>query len=115
VLENTSSTSEEGDYVLGLTMSTNTEGLRIYVGGQGLANEIMFGGIPFGGIKTIVEVFRGPNYYDYSNMPLELYWGSGCQDDQIMSTIKLKPTFLKPCAKVEFHHDLQTFAITPLT
>jgi hypothetical protein len=113
-LENTSETNEEGDvYALGLKKETNQDGLKIFVGGQPLSDQILFRHFPFGGYKTIVEVFRGPNVYDYSATPIELYWGSGCQDDLIMSTIMLRPMFLKTCAKVEFHHDLQTFAISP--
>jgi hypothetical protein len=60
----------------------------------------------------VVEVYRGPHMYDYSNNPITLYWKSACQDD-IVSTISLKPSYLKPCAKVEFHSSNVTFAITP--
>ena len=114
ILENTSPTDEEGDvYVLGLKKETNQDGLKIFVGGQPLSDQILFRHFPFGSSKAVVEVFRGPKVFDYSASPIELYWGSGCQDDVIISTISLKPMFLKTCAKVEFHHDLQTFAISP--
>ena len=51
-------------YALGLKKETNTEGLRIYVGGQALSDQLLFRHLVFGGYKTVVEVFRGPNFYD---------------------------------------------------
>ncbi len=114
VLENTSESSEEGDlYALQLQKDTNTDGLKVYVGGQTLNGIMYFPHFPFGGTKVVVEVFRGPNMYDYTSQPITLIWSTGCQDDIIISFIELKPQFLKPCAKVEFHSTNVTFAITP--
>jgi hypothetical protein len=113
-LENTSSTKEEGDYTLGLQMDANTDGLRVFVSGQALSSTLSFSSFPFGGAKIVVEVYRGPYMYDYSNNPITLVWGSACDSD-ITSTINLSPSYLKPCAKVEFHSSLKTFAISPTT
>jgi hypothetical protein len=114
VLENTSESNEEGDlYALQLQKDTNTDGLRVYVGGQTLNGIMYFPHFPFGGTKVVVEVFRGPYVYDYTSQPITLIWSTGCQDDIIVSRIQLKPQFLKPCAKVEFHSTNVTFAITP--
>ena len=114
VLENTSESSEEGDlYALQLQKDTNTDGLKVYVGGQTLNGIMYFPHFPFGGTKVVVEVFRGPNMYDYRSQPITLIWSTGCQDDIIVSRIQLKPQYLKPCAKVEFHSTNVTFAITP--
>ena len=98
-------------YALGLRKETNTEGLRIYVGGQPLSNEIVFRHFPYGSFKVVVEVYRGPHMYDYSNNPVTLYWGTACQDDIIVKTIDLKPVFLKECGKAEFHSSLQSFTL----
>ncbi len=114
VLENTSASQEEGDYTLGLQLDANTDGLRVYVSGQALSSTLSFGGFPFGGAKVVVEVFRGPYIYDYSNNPITLVWASAC-DGSISSTINLTPSYLKPCAKVEFHSSLKTFAVSPTT
>jgi hypothetical protein len=114
VLENTSESNEEGLlYSLQLKRDTNTDGLKVFVGGQPLTTRMYFPRFPFGGTKVVVEVFRGPNVYDYTSKPITLVWGSGCQDKVIQSLIQLKPQFLKPCAKVEFHSTNVTFAITP--
>ena len=114
VLENTSQSNEEGDlYALQLQKHTNTDGLKVYVGGQTLNGIMYFPHFPFGGTKVVVEVFRGPNMYDYTSQPITLIWSTGCQDDIIVSRIQLKPQYLKPCAKVEFHSTNVTFAITP--
>ena len=114
VLENTSESNEEGDlYALQLKRDTNTDGLKVFVGGQPLTSIMYFPHFPFGGTKVVVEVFRGPNMYDYTSKPITLIWSTGCQDDIIISFIQLKPQFLKPCAKVEFHSTNVTFAITP--
>ena len=99
--------------MFGMHKETNTEGLRVYVGGQSLSTEILFGGLPFGGTKTVVEVYRsGLRHYDFIEAPIVLYLASAC-DASIASTIKLKPQFLKTCARVEFHSSIKTFAITP--
>ncbi len=111
LLENTSESDEDSDFTLSVSMVTNQEGLRIFVGGQAIAGELVFGGFPFGSHKVVVQVFRGPNYYDYSNMPITLNWNSLCDSGVIFSSLQLKPTFLQPCAKVEFHTTIQTFAI----
>jgi hypothetical protein len=92
---------------------TNTDGLKVFVGGQPLTSIMYFPHFPFGGTKVVVEVFRGPNMYDYTSQPITLIWSTGCQDDIIVSRIQLKPQYLKPCAKVEFHSTNVTFAITP--
>ena len=114
MLENTSESNEEGDlYALSMKRHTNTDGLKVLVGGQPLTSSILFPHFPFGGTKVVVEVFRGPNMYDYTSRPITLAWGTACQDDIIMSFIDLKPQFLKPCAQVEFHHSNKTFAVTP--
>jgi hypothetical protein len=113
VLENTSESKESGDYVLGMLMETNTEGLRVLVGGQPLTGEVLFAGLPFGGTKTVVEVYRsGLRKYDFTEQPITLYLASAC-DGNIKATIDLKPQFLKTCALVEFHSSIKTFAVTP--
>ncbi len=113
-MENTSESNEEGDvYQLSFKRDENTEGLRVYVGGQSLESDILFRHFPFGGSKVVVEVYRGPSVYDYSDIPITLVWGTACQDDIVISYLKLKPVFLKPCARVEFHHDLKFFDIQP--
>ncbi len=114
MLENTSESEEDGDYVLSVQMDTNQDGLRIYVGGQALVNKLLFSGLPFGGTKVVVEVYRGPLMYDYSNNPITLVLESACDGD-IFKLIQLKPSFLKPCAKVVFHSSQQPFAISPTT
>ena len=112
-LINSSPTEEEGDlYMFQMKQHTNTDGLRVYVGGQSLTGPIMFPHFPFGSFQLVIEVYRGPHVFDYTQQPLEFIWSSGCQDDFIVSFIKLRPSFLKMCAKVEFHHDNQTFALT---
>ncbi len=114
MLENTSESNEEGDlYALQLKRDTNTDGLKVLVGGQPLTTIMYFPHFPFGGTKVVVEVFRGPKVYDYTSQPITLIWATGCQDDIIQSFIQLKPQYLKPCAKVEFHSTNVTFAITP--
>ncbi len=110
LLENTSETQESNAYTLSVRMRSNQEGLSVFVGGQPLVSSLVFRGVAFGSSKVIVEVFRGPNYYDYSNTPITLTWGSTC-DGSISSSIQLKPTFLQPCAKAEFHDTLKTFAL----
>jgi hypothetical protein len=96
-----------------MNMSTNTEGLRVLVGGQPLTSEILFAGLPFGGTKTVVEVYRtGIHNYDFTENPITLYMSSAC-DSSITASIKLKPQFLKKCALVEFHSSVKSFAITP--
>ncbi len=112
VLENTSESNEAGDYVLQLQEDTNTNGLKVFIGGQSLSSSVVFNNFPFGGTKVVVEVFRGPNIYDYISKPITLVWGSVC-DDSISDRVQLKPQYLKPCAKVEFHSTNVTFAITP--
>ncbi len=94
-------------------METNTEGLRVLVGGQPLTGEVLFAELPFGGTKTVVEVYRsGLRNYDFTGQPITLYLASAC-DDNIKATINLKPQFLKTCAPVEFHSSIKTFAVTP--
>ncbi len=113
VLENTSQSNEPGDYVLGMQKESNTEGLRVLVGGQPLTGEVLFAGLPFGGTKTAVEVYRsGLRNYDFTNQPITLYFASAC-DGKIKATIRLKPQFLKTCALVEFHRSVEPFTITP--
>jgi hypothetical protein len=113
VLENTSESDEPGDYVLGMQMDSNTEGLRVLIGGQPLTGEVLFAGLPFGGTKTVVEVYRsGLRKYDFTEQPITLYLASACDGD-IKSTIRLKPQYLKTCAPVEFHSSNKTFAVTP--
>ncbi len=75
-----------------------------------MVSSVLFAAFPFGSSKVMVEVFRGPNHYDYSNIPITLKWGSVC-DGNIVSSIALKPIFFQPCAKVEFHDTLKTFAL----
>ena len=99
-------------YALQLQKDTNTDGLRVYVGGQTLNGIMFFPHFPFGGTKVVVEVFRGPKFYDYSNAPIRLNWNSLCDYYVKFSSIELRPTFFQPCAKVEFHDTLKTFAIT---
>ncbi len=111
MLENTSETNEESDFTLNAKLQFNHEGLRIFVGGQPLIGEIIFKRFPFGANKIVVEVFRGPNFYDYSNAPIQLNWNSMCDYYVIYSSIELRPTFFQPCAKVEFHDTLKTFAL----
>jgi hypothetical protein len=111
-LENTSESNEEGDFVLGLANDANSDGVKVFVGGQSLSGPVLFGGFQFGGIKVVVEIFRGPYVYDYTTKPITLIWGSAC-DGNIEARIQLKPRYLKPCAKVEFHSTNVTFAITP--
>jgi hypothetical protein len=114
VLENTSESNEEGDaYMLSMKRYENTEGLRVYVGGQSLQSDIIFLHFPFGASKVVVEVYRGPNVYDYTDLPITLVWGSACQDDYIISYLTLTPVFLRPCVRVEFHHDLKFFDFPP--
>ncbi len=96
---------------MGLKKDTNTEGLRIIVGGQPLANEILYRHFPFGSFKTVVEVYRVSNQYDYTTTPITLYWGSACQDDIIIAYLDLKPQFLKPCAVAQFHNSISSFAL----
>jgi hypothetical protein len=99
--------------VLGMQKETNTEGLRVLIGGQPLTGEVLFAGLPFGGTKTVVEVYRsGLRIYDFTGQPITLYLASACDSD-IKSTINLKPQFLKICAPVEFHSSIKTFAVTP--
>ncbi len=113
VLENSSESKEPGDYVLGMQKESNTEGLRVLIGGQPLTGEVLFAGLPFGGTKTVVEVYRsGLRKYDFTEQPITLYLASACDGD-IKSTIKLKPQFLKTCAPVEFHNSIKTFALPP--
>ncbi len=115
MLENTSESNEEGDmYALQLKKDTNSNGLKVFVGGQPLTSVMYFPHFPFGSTKVVVEVFRGPLEYDYTNQPITLLWGSAC-DSSINSSIQLKPQYMKPCAKVEFHSTNTTFAITPLS
>ncbi len=113
MLENTSESKEPGDYILGLRKSSNTEGLRVLVGGQSLNTDILFKNLPFGGTKTVVEVYRtGLRNYDFTGAPIVLYMAPACQQNRV-STLGLKPQFLKTCALVEFHSSLKTFTITP--
>ncbi len=112
MLENTSESKESGYYTLSMKRSTNTDGLKVYVGGQPLAASLAFGSFPFGGSKVVVEVFRGPNVYDYTSHPITLIWSQTCFDSKSAS-LNLKPQFLKPCAQVELHHSNKTFAVTP--
>ncbi len=112
MLENTSEANDESDYTLNAKLEFNHEGLRIFVGGQPLIGEIVFKRFPFGAHKIVVEVFRGPNHYDYSNAPITLNWNSMCDYYVIYSSIQLRPTYFQPCAKVEFHDTIKTFAIS---
>ncbi len=116
LLNNESASGEEGLlYVLQLKQDTNKNGLKVFVGGQPLTSKLYFPHFLYGSAKVVVEVFRGPNVFDYINNPITLIWGSACQDEITVSTIALKPQFLKPCAKVEFHSSISSkpFAITP--
>ncbi len=110
MLENTSESEEEGDYVLGVDAGSNPEGLRVLVGGQPLTSEVRLRYLPFGGTKTVVEVYRtGEHVYDFSQTPLVLYMASACQDT-MRAEINLKPVFLRTCAPIDFHNSMQTFA-----
>jgi hypothetical protein len=111
-LTNSSPTEEEGDYILQLKKETNNDGLRVFVGGQSLSSSLKFPSYPYGAYKVIVEVYRGPREYNYADKPITLEWRSEC-DETITSSISLSPTYLKPCAKVEFHSTLKTFAFFP--
>jgi hypothetical protein len=106
-LVNESLTKEDGDYMLFLKNQKNAGGLRVFVGGQSLSNSLRFPTFPYGAFKIIVEVYRGPREYNYADKPITLEWRSEC-DETVTSSISLSPTFLKPCAKVEFLN-LQTF------
>ncbi len=112
ILENTSESKESGYYTLTMKRHTNTDGLKVLVGGQPLSTALAFISFPFGGTKVVVEVFRGPNMYDYSLHPITLVWSPTCPDSK-SATLNLKPQFLKPCAQVEFHHSNKTFAVGP--
>jgi hypothetical protein len=112
VLENTSPTKESSTYTLELFKASNSSGLKVFVGGQPLTTTMRFPSFPFGGAKVVIEVFRGPTEFDYLAKPITLMWSSACQDD-IATSIQLRPQYLKPCAKVEFHSTNVTFAISP--
>jgi hypothetical protein len=73
--------------------------------------EIIFKRLHAGSHKVVIEVFRGPNYYDYSNIPITLKWNSLCDYYVVFSSLELRPTFLQPCARIEFHNTMKTFSI----
>jgi hypothetical protein len=108
-VQNVAETKEEGDYVLSLDPSSNPDGLVVYVGGQLLTSQLQFGGLAYGSYAVTVEVYRGPKKYDYD--PITLTFESAC-DDKITSSLSLTVSYLRTCARAEFHKNLRTFKVS---
>jgi hypothetical protein len=56
-----------------------------------------------------VEISRGPNKYDYD--PIELSFRSVC-DLQVRTSLLLTVSFVRNCARAEFHKEMRTFHVS---
>jgi hypothetical protein len=81
----------------------------VYVGGQVLTSQLAFGGLGYGSYAVTVEVYRGPKKYDYD--PIVLSFSSAC-DETISASLELTVSYLRSCARAEFHKNLRTFKVS---
>ena len=108
LIQNVAETKEASDYVLSLDPSSNPDGLLVFVGGQVLSDPLLFSGLGYGSYVVTVEVYRGPSKYDYD--PITLFFGSVCDGD-ISSDLTLTVSYVRTCARAEFHKNLRTFTV----
>ncbi len=101
-------TKELSDYALSVDASTNPKGLIVSVGGHVISDPIILT-LEYGSYEVLVEVRRGPLDYDYE--PISLVFESNC-DLLVTSSISLAVSYVRPCAKAEFHNNLKTFSVT---
>jgi hypothetical protein len=81
----------------------------VYVGGQVLTSQLAFGGLGYGSYAVTVEVYRGPKKFDYD--PVFLNFGSVCDGD-IGASLPITVSYLRSCARAEFHKNLRTFKVS---
>ena len=98
-LVNTAETDEPQDYGLDIDQSSNPDGLRVFVAGQALTDEIVFHGLPSGENQVTIEVYRGPIKFTYEPFTVRFY--SLC-DDAISTEITLSVDYLTPCPAATF-------------
>ncbi len=107
-MQNTAETKEAGDYLLRLDPSSNPDGLVVMVGGQVLSTPLLLSNLEFGSYAVTVEVYRGPSKFEYN--PIVLTFGSACDTD-ITSSLTLTVSFVRQCARAEFHKNFRSFAV----
>ncbi len=109
-VQQASQTGDASNYELDLIESTNTDGLRVYVGGQLLQPNLYLVNLNPGAYDMVVEVFRGPELYSYE--PIQLIFQSTCDMAQVFTTVLLTVSYVRTCARAEFYSNFQTFAVT---
>jgi hypothetical protein len=106
-VQNTAETKEASDYVLSLDSSSNPDGLVVMVGGQLLTSSLSLS-LEYGSYAVTVEVYRGPTKYEYD--PIVLTFGSAC-DGSISSSLTLTVSYVRQCARAEFHKNFRSFEV----
>ncbi len=96
--------------MLYLDATSNTEGLAVYVGGQPLTDHIFFYELDYGSFSVTIEVFRGPSLFEYE--PITIKFESLCDDDAFSTSIDLTVSYIRTCARAEFHKNFRTFAVS---
>ena len=94
---------------MSLVPGSNPDGLIVNVGGQVLTRQLLYRGLAYGSYAVTVEVYRGPKKFDYD--PVVLTFGSVC-DLGISSSLSLTVSYVRTCARAEFHKNLRTFKVT---
>jgi hypothetical protein len=109
-VQNIAESKDAGDYELYLDASSNPDGLLVYIGGQPLTGHIFLRELEYGSFSMTVEVFRGPSKYEYE--PIKIIFASICDYDNVHTSITLTPSYIRTCARAEFHKNFRTFAVS---
>ena len=99
------------DYVFFVDPFSNTNGLTVLDGGQNMMVPILYGGLYRGAYPAVVQVFRGPQKYDYD--PIDINFESVCDGDIYTTvTVQLTVSYVRSCAMAEFFSKFRTFQVT---
>ncbi len=79
----------------------NLQGLRVYAMGKLLDPSVPLGRIPLGQYLTTIEVYRGPEAYEYP--PLNLALESACDAEVLAAFFSLTVNYVRTCARAEFY------------
>jgi hypothetical protein len=109
-VQNIAGSKDAGDYELYLDASSNPDGLLVYIGGQPLTGHLFLRELDYGSFSMTVEVFRGPSKYEYE--PIKIIFASICDYDNVHTSITLTPSYIRTCARAEFHKNFRTFAVS---
>ncbi len=109
-MQNIAESKEPGDYDIYLDESTNPDGLVILIDGQALNAHIFLRKLPYGSFLLQVQVLRGPSKYEYE--PFVIVLTSMCDFYNVYTSIPLTVSWIRTCARAEFHKNFRTFAVS---